>query len=909
MRYPRASMTRAAYYGMFFLSGAGALAFETVWFGQAGLVVGNSVWSAALTVGAFMAGLALGNALAIRLAPRLRNPVLGYAGVEVAAAVSGAALVVAFPHLSSLFAPLLSPLLGETVSLNAARAAIAFLLMAVPATALGATLPLLAKPLEAATGSYGFALGRLYGVNTLGAVAGTLLAELVLIPELGLRGSGFAAAACNLAAAAIAWRIARGFASPAARAESAPAAGRARVLAAAFLAGGALLALEVVWFRFLLLFVDGTTLVFAVMLASVLAGIGLGGLAAARLARRGALAGLARAAAAGAGVFVVSCYWGFALLVEALSPLQPGSAWTAAALCVFLMAPAALLSGFLFTALGERLRARVSDAGAATGMLTLANTLGAMAGSLLAAFALLPFLGMEASFFLLALVYLACVLVIPGAGSAELRFVPALATVAALALFPFGKMSGDYYRGVEKRFGGTIVAAREGIAQTTFYLRHDFLGEPLFYRLATNSYSMASTAVGVERYMKLFAWLPAALHPRIESVLLVGFGVGATGSAVAELPEVKQVDVVDTSRDILEMSEVVFPEGSRHPLRDARFRTHVEDARFFLQMTDKRYDLITGEPPPPKIAGVVPLYTREYFSLVRSRLNEGGIATYWLPAYLLLEKETLAVIRAFCDAFEDCSLWSGLKRDWILVGSRGGLAPVSREHFSRLWKLPVGESLRRLGIHDSAQLAGQFMADAAALREIASGVEPLVDDHPRRIRSALYPEASTPVYTLLMNADRGRERLLKSPWASLLPAEIVAESVEGFRLRGILEAAFYPELRRPAYNFWRDIADLIRNTDLVELPRWLLGSGARAAAIARKKGWEDPVAAEHLLIDALTNRRAPVAIEKARIEAMTPQGRKLVLAHYCLTGKQDRAAMGWLQKREPVGGDPCASLD
>jgi predicted membrane-bound spermidine synthase len=144
------------------------------------------------------------------------------------------------------------------------------------------------------------------------------------------------------------------------------------------------------------------------------------------------------------------------------------------------MAPAAILSGFLFTALGERLRAGVADAGAATGMLTLANTLGAMAGSLLAAFVLLPLLGMEKSFFLLAAVYLACVLAIPGAGSAQLRFVPALATVVALALFPFGKMTSDYYRGVEKRFGGTIVAAREGVSQTTFYLRHDFLGEQGF---------------------------------------------------------------------------------------------------------------------------------------------------------------------------------------------------------------------------------------------------------------------------------------------------------------------------------------------------------------------------------------------------------------------------------------------
>jgi hypothetical protein len=357
--------------------------------------------------------------------------------------------------------------------------------------------------------------------------------------------------------------------------------------------------------------------------------------------------------------------------------------------------------------------------------------------------------------------------------------------------------------------------------------------------------------------------------------------------------------VVDTSRDILGMSDVVFPAGARHPLRDARFTTHVEDARFFLQMTDKRYDLITGEPPPPKMAGVAPLYTREYFSLVKQRLNEGGIATYWLPAYLLLEKESLSVIRAFCDAFEDCSLWSGLNRDWILLGSRGGLAPVSREHFSRLWKLPIKESLQRLGIHDPGQLAGQFMADAASLREIASGVEPLVDDHPRRIRSALHPEPSTPAYTLLMHAGRSRDRMLASPWPALLPPEVVAAGAEGFLYRGMLEAAYYPELRPANYNFWRDVADLIRNTELVELPRWLLGSGARAAEIARGKGWEDPVAAEHLAIDALANRRRPAAMEQARLAALAPRAQLVIAFQLCLAGERARAMADQLRERDP----------
>ena len=883
---------------MFFLSGAGALVLETVWFSQAGLVVGNSVWSAALVVAAFMAGLGLGNAVAMALARRWKQPLRGYALVETLAAASGALLVGAFPHLPAVFRPILAALLDDVAALDAARLGIAFALMLIPATALGASLPLVAKPLEALTGSYGFALGRLYGINTLGAVAGTLAAELVLIPWLGLRGSGFAGAACNLAAALIALRISAAIRNEESR-FSFPSAAftlRGRVLAAAFLAGGALLALEVVGFRFLLLFIDGTALVFAVMLAVVLAGIGIGGLAAACVSRRRALSGdMARAAAAAAALAVVGAYALYPWLLARLAPVHPQSAASAALLCAFLLAPPALLSGFLFTALGERLRSGMDDAGAATGALTLANTLGAMLGSLLAAFVLLPLLGLERSFFALALVYGVAVLVIPRSDAPRWHALgPAFAAAAALAVFPFGTMAEKHWRGVEQRFAGRIVAAREGLEQTTFYLAHDFLGEPLFLRLATNSYSMASTAIGVQRYMKLFAYLPAALHPKIEHALLICFGVGMTASALTDLPDLRSLEVVDVSSDILQMSTIVHPDPARHPLRDPRVRTRIEDGRFFLQATARRYDLVTGEPPPPKMAGVASLYTREYFELVKDHLNPAGIATYWLPAYLLLEDEALAIIRAFCGAFEDCSLWSGFHRDWILVGSRGGIAPVTREQFSRLWTLERPRSeLRRLGVDSPAELAALFMADADTLRELTARTAPLVDDYPRRIRSALYQEKLS--YSIqLMDADSDRRRLETSPWAGILPSSVVAESAEAFRRRAILDRTLLPELRGADYNFWSDIAFVLRRTDLVELPRWLLGSGAQAAAIAARRGASDPVAAEHLAIDALAHRRPPPRVDKAVFATMTPRAQAVIAFHHCLLGDQGGQLMGWM---------------
>jgi len=724
-------------------------------------------------------------------------------------------------------------------------------------------------------------------------VAGALPAELALIPQLGVTGCGLVAAGGNFAAAAIAWRLSRD-APRAAPAAEARLAGGGRLLGCAFLAGGALLALEVVGFRFLLLFLDGTTLVFAVMLAVVLAGIGLGGLLGARAAKGGWLtAVMARRAAAAASIAVVVGYAAFGAVVHALAQHVE---LRAVLLAAFVLGPTALLSGFLFTALGAQLRARMQDAGAATGVFTLANTLGAMLGSLAAAFVLLPLAGIEKSFYGLALAYGALALLIPAAsGAGWRRLRPALAAAAVLAFFPFGAMTGTYYRHVEQRFNASLVAAREGVEQTAFYLRHDFLDEPLYYRLATNAYSMSSTAVGVQRYMTLFAWLPGSLHPGIEKALLLCFGVGTTAKALTALPAVKAIDVVDTSRDILEMSDVVFPDPATHPLRDPRVTTHVEDARFFLQLTRERYDLITGEPPPPKMAGVASLYTREYFDLVKSRLNPGGIATYWLPAYLLLQHETLAVVRAFCDAFEDCSLWSGFNLDWILVGSNGGLAPVSRDRFARLFAGPTGDELRRLGIDSPEQLAGQFMADAATLKAMTADVPPLDDDHPRRVRSALYAEDETPVYKTLMDATQGRERLAASAWASILPVD----GREGFRRRAILDAAFNPGMRGKDYDFWGDMTYLLRRTDLVELPRWLLGSGAKAAAIAARKGPADPLAAEHLAIDALAHRRTPEMPERDRFLSLPPWGRTVALFHHCVYGKpaEVRTMLGWIGER------------
>jgi hypothetical protein len=210
--------------------------------------------------------------------------------------------------------------------------------------------------------------------------------------------------------------------------------------------------------------------------------------------------------------------------------------------------------------------------------------------------------------------------------------------------------------------------------------------------------------------------------------------VGSTASALVATRSLDTIDVVDISREILELADVVYPVAAENPLRDPRVRVHVEDGRYFLRMTPRRYDLITAEPPPPKNAGVVNLYTREYFSLIRARLTDGGVVTYWLPVHNLLESDAKAIVRAFCEVFDDCALWVGQSLDWMLTASRGGLTRPSEADFSAQWRDPaVAPELKALGFERPEQLGATFLGDAAWLRGWTAGVAPLVDAWPKRL--------------------------------------------------------------------------------------------------------------------------------------------------------------------------------
>jgi len=595
----------------------------------------------------------------------------------------------------------------------------------------------------------------------------------------------------------------------------------------------------VVWFRFIRLFVEPNALTFSVLLAAVLTGIGLGGFAAARLlARHPAADQHAATAAYLAGALAVGLYAGFQWVLAPLGSHYIQGVAAVLWLSTALMLPVSLLSGALFTFTGTALERESRSHVRATALLSLANTVGGMLGSLAGAFLLLPLLGIERSFFALAAGYaLVGGLLLPArsigpAGLRNaLRGVAALALAVALLVFPFGAMRDRHLTSVATQYGypdiTSIEGVREGLSESVMILRTEQRIEPAYHRLVTDSFSMASSQVLDRRYMKLFVYWALAVNPAAEKALLISFGVGSTAKALADSAHLAHIDVVDISRDILEMSDITFPDPAEHPLRDPRVEVIVEDGRFFLQTTSRRYDLITSEPPPPKFAGVVNLYTREYFQLIHDHLTEGGINTYWLPVHQLTFDDTRAIIRAYCEAFPNCSLWGGIGYSWMLAGIRDPFVAPTEEAFSRQWRDPkVAPELRTLGVERPEQLGALFMLDAKGLGQLTEGVRALTDDRPRQLENRHPTPADFAEHNRLMNPERTLPAFQESEFvARILPESIRERALPYFEFQSLLEyGTVLSGGPRPLGERLARVYRIQSATPLRTLALWYLGS-------------------------------------------------------------------------------------
>jgi predicted membrane-bound spermidine synthase len=819
-----------------FLSGCSALLFQTLWLRLSGLAFGNSVWSAALILSSFMAGLALGSAIAASTTLRRLRPLRVYAGLEMIVAIFGCTLVFGLPLLGEWMRPLFQAFWNHQQFLNVLRVAVSFLILLIPTTAMGLTLPILLEDPHLKRQEFLRSIGLLYGANTIGGMVGALLAETYLVRAYGLFGTALTAAGICCGAAALAWIVAGP--EPMTIGQTPPrfrwrlSLGTQppwRLLFASAGAGAILLGLEVIWFRFLRLYVASTSTAFSVMLAVVLAGIGLGSIASSLipdrvLPRRQLLPVLLLLAAS--ATLLSYLFFPVPVLPPNLPAFDSAFSQQAGLLSLALMFPVAFLSGALLPAIVTCVQSGVTGRMNSTGLTILFNTIGAAFGALLAGFLLLPRLGFQSSLIFCAAVYAGLAVLTSQRQSWSLRrsgiAIVSLSAVFVLilAIFPYHR-DEIHFANARRPYevdGSVLLKKIEGTADTFQLLRRDLYGQPYYYRLITNSYSMSGTLPRSQRYMRLFAYLPLALRPESENALLVGYGVGVTADAFTRDARLKHLDIVDISKEVFDLADSYTGPDYSNPLRDPRVTTFVQDGRFFLQACPERYDIITGEPPPLKTAGTVNLYTQQFFSLMKGRLKDGGIASFWLPLYQLTTSETKAILRAFHNVFPNASLWATSDLEWIMIGMKPPLGKPDVELAQRLWTDASSRTdLVRIGLEVPEQMPALFVMDAEEIDRMTQGVEPLDDFYPKRLTDSQpdLKEAYRLGYTYLEGAG-ALERFLSS---SLIQGIWPNERKE------LLESLFF--LRETRYR-----SEMSGSNWLAELDLYLRHSRLRTPVLA-----------------------------------------------------------------------------
>jgi hypothetical protein len=295
----------------------------------------------------------------------------------------------------------------------------------------------------------------------------------------------------------------------------------------------------------------------------------------------------------------------------------------------------------------------------------------------------------------------------------------------------------------------------------------------------------------------------------------------------------------------------------KSPLDDPRVHVHIEDGRHFLaghSSKDTRYDLITGEPPPPIIAGVVNLYTQEFFELARKHLAPGGYMTYWLPLMNLSAASARAVIGGFCNAYEDCSLWHGSVRNFMLLGTNKAKGTGDDNHYRAQWRDPeVLPELQAVGFELPEQLGATYIADGKELRRFASGMRPLTDDRPKRLTIAGDYQSREALIWQWRDTQKARMRFMNSEWVkSIFPQQIRYGTSRAFETTRLVNDLLFPD-RTPARQT-SVLHQVLKNTPMRFPVLLLMNSDSDVQAIVdslpveerRKPEWSLEMAASHL---------------------------------------------------------------
>lgn len=716
------------------------------------LVFGATAFATSAILSTFFAGLALGSFLFGRVADRSRNPLALYAVLEAGVGAFAFLLPVLLTGVTAAYVALARQFDLGFYPLSLVRLVLAVLVLIIPATLMGGTLPVIVKCLSRGKDRLGLDVGQLYAINTFGAVLGAVASGFFLILLVGVRETAYLAGVVNLLIAGAALALSRRMdtASVASLPEDTAAAttpweepAPARmVLWAIGLSGLAALALEVLWTRALVYYLDNSTHAFTTVLTAFLLGIAVGSAVVARFAdRRMRLV----------AVFgVVEVLIGISALVAipilaASSPVLSGMEGQAVDAMLWwkwsglrflrsltVMLVPTILMGMTVPLAVKIYTVHVARLGQSLGRVYSANTIGGVAGSVIAGFVLIPVVGVRGG--IVAIAALSTVIGImlfwvePALqGRRTAKAVIAVCVVllfAALSRFTAQQLVLASYR--ERADGTDVLFYREGIGSTVKVFR-DKRGDKV---LSIDGFPVAGTTQGMRDAQETLGNYPLLLSsvpsPRVN---LIGFGAGGASWEALQY-DVAAVDCVELVRGVIEASPW-FREVNHDVVQRPDYNLIMGDGRNHVLMTDKAYDVISVDATSPKMAGNGSLYTLEFYALLKERLSADGIAVQWLPFHLLSDAEMKMTAKTFMQVFPHTTLWlSPLKYHGLLVGSRKPLQIDVQALRRKMQRPGVRQEMAHVGAEAPLDFLAGFVMGEADLRQYVAGAKLNTDNRP-----------------------------------------------------------------------------------------------------------------------------------------------------------------------------------
>lgn len=735
---------------LFFFSGAGSLVYQVVWVRMLVLVFGTTVFAVSTVLSAFMAGLALGSVYFGRLVDRKGNGLRIYAGLELLIGVCALLLVPVFAGLDNLYTAAYRALEGQPYLFALFRFALSFLVLLVPTTLIGGTLPVLSKFVVRRLPRVGRSVGVLYAVNTFGAAAGTIAVAFVLLERLGIRGTILVAAGVNLLIAVVSFLLSvrvgqTGRGEPSAGAAPSPVEAERPLLAlpasairAVFwgyaVSGFVALGYEVVWTRLLSIAMRSTTTQsLSTTLIVFLFGLAAGGAVAAHFVDRWKRLlpafGAAELLLGLYGLASVAVFRTIPDIGRVLGPVY--SFWghiarLLAVACVAMLFPTFLM-GILFPIAGKLYVRALDTVGRRVGGIYAANTTGAILGAFAAGFVWIPLLGSQWSIQLLAWINIAIGVVVllldpamrRGTRAAVLSAVAIPALVLTL-LFPSGFLI-DLFR---TRAARDLLFHDEGAAGTVTVLEFEN-GSRL---LRVNGAGEVPTDHASIQIFRLLGSLPLLVHPAPEDVLVIAFGGGVTLASV-ELQRPRHIDCVEVVPGVVGAAEYFSSYNNRvfERLDGERIELIADDGRNHVLRTPKTYDVIISDSTHPRTADSWVLYTRDFYELCKRRLNSGGYIAQWVPVHGLTADDYRMIVRTFRSVFPHCSVWSNTQYT-VLLGAPGPLRIAFDRLEERLGSGPAKAGLDEVNLGDPISLLAALALDEAAV-PVYAGEGPINTDN------------------------------------------------------------------------------------------------------------------------------------------------------------------------------------